>query len=129
MKDLVNNTPAFNELSNEVYTRTGLYGGCTINLKGHKPNKGFCLSIFPEKEWRCKFNEFGAEVVRHYIQSNKDLLSMGNIYLGTWFNKEDGLVYIDCSVVTEDQKEAIELCQDNKQLAYYDIAKGEEAYI
>lgn len=56
-----------------------------------------------------------------YCERNKDLLSKENHYVGTWNDPVTGKIYLDVSVNTMDAKEARKQCEDNDQIAYFDL--------
>ncbi len=56
------------------------------------------------------------DIVKYIIAHQEDL-SKKDHYLGAWVDGDK--VYLDCSIVTKDEKEAVKIAQENDQLAYF----------
>lgn len=50
-------------------------------------------------------------------------------YVGFWRDEKTGLIYVDVSVIYADEKTAARVARFNRQLAYYDIARGASVYL
>ena len=62
-----------------------------------------------------------------YVSEHGFMLSDVTYNLGGWIN--DGKLYLDISVVYDNEEEAIRMAKENKQLAYFDIANGKEIFV
>lgn len=52
-----------------------------------------------------------------------------NATIGTWIDRETGLVYLDTSVAYDDKTEAINAGLENEQIAIYDIVEQKSIYL
>ena len=59
--------------------------------------------------------------LRDYIKKHGALLKKDENYLGLWFNKQDGNLYLDVSEVVDDLETAKSLGADRDQIAIWDI--------
>jgi hypothetical protein len=109
-------------------------GGATFNLvTGTSPTIGYVVS---EKGYEKQIELFGNKVAREilvysyvkmYVSEHGFMLSDVTYNLGGWIN--DGKLYLDISVVYDNEEEAIRMAKENKQLAYFDIANGKEIFV
>ena len=90
----------------------------TINAK-----KGFMVSL-QGYEKKCKTDEETEKAIKENMEIVKKLDSA---YLGAWI--DEGITYIDISVLVENKEDAMELGKINNQLAIYDIQKNESIYL
>jgi hypothetical protein len=99
-------------------------GGISIDHKGHElsGSNGFAVSIYPERECKVPANEFTADDIVRFASTNHDLLSRCNAVLGIWL--DDGLVYLDVSLVIASQESALSLARENHQLAIFSFETG-----
>lgn len=105
-------------------------GGFTYRISdGTEASGGYAVSIYPEFEERLEFEGVTAFALSGYIYDHLDLLSRPNHYLGAWHNPEDGLVYLDVTVVVATPEAAADLCRQFNQQAYYDFAAGQSVYV
>jgi hypothetical protein len=104
------------------------FGGVTYSLLSNTfPNEGFALSIYPEHERIIDGSQtYGqlASEINDYLKDKKELLAKPDHHIGIW-RSPDQQVYFDISVVVTDQRLAGELAAKHKQLAYYDLKRGE----
>ena len=111
-------------------------GGFTYSpISGGMTKKGFALSVFPKYEK--KFGSIGevtAEVIADHIADAVDeMMKSGDnrIHVGAWHNSAkhgnsdpDEKVYLDVSIVVDDQEEAKDLARKHGQLAIFDLGNG-----
>lgn len=91
--------------------------GFTISLLDFSPPKsGFCVAMNLTQD------HFGDEGLKKVIEIAKN----STFVVGGWFNKEEELFYYDCVMIVQDKETAIKLGKANKQLAIFDLTKGEE---
>ena len=110
-------------VDNVLSTTSEPDGGSTYNpYVKTSPQVGFCYSPYPERS--VEFNsvdDLTLSTYDEYCEQNKDLLSKENHYVGTWHDPATGKIYIDVSINTMDAKEARKQCEDNDQIAYFDL--------
>lgn len=66
--------------------------------------------------------DFTPALLRNFISGNLDLLADPRCCIGTW--EEDGLIYLDVSVVLGDRTEAIALGKEYNQIAIHEAVDG-----
>ena len=100
-------------------------GGCTYSINSGEinPSSGFAVAM---EHRELIVNELGLtsdKLLRSYIDSNLDVLSSNNCYLGSWKSSHNGkdIYYLDCVEVIADRDDAIKCGIDNNQLAIYDL--------
>lgn len=104
--------------------------GATLAMKGDYtaivPTTGFCASPYPEHS---KVFESSKDVdigaILDYLSSieEKDasIFSDDETYLGLWNDPETGKVYLDISKRYHTAEEARIACENNDQIAYFDL--------
>jgi hypothetical protein len=78
------------------------------------------VAPFKETETRILLNDFAPSDVRSFIQRFKGLLEVSGMHLGGWISGQQ--VYLDTSIVTNDELTATLIAQDGNQLAIFDRA-------
>jgi hypothetical protein len=105
-------------------------GGCTSRVspsgKILDAATGYGLSIFKDREVVVPIVDFSAGHIAAYRDLNADLLGRDEVYVGGWFNNEDGNVYLDCSIVVNDLGVARAAASAASQLAIWDLGNKEE---
>lgn len=98
-----------------------------LNMKGSQvyvDTVDNVLSTTSEPERSVEFSsvdDLTLSTYDEYCEQNKDLLSKENHYVGTWHDPATGKIYLDVSINTMDAKEARKQCEDNDQIAYFDL--------
>ncbi len=101
--------------------------GISINNKGEQPTNGFMVST---KDVYLKSKVLTRELLLSYWKTNKvKLETIDNLYLGVWYDVNEGFWYIGLSLNIMDKKEALEVARENKQLAIYDINENISIYL
>ena len=90
----------------------------TINAK-----KGFMVSL-QGYERKCKTEQETEKAIKENMEIVRGLDSA---YLGAW--SDEGITYIDISVLVENKEDAMQLGKINNQLAIYDIQNNESIYL
>ena len=67
---------------------------------------------------------FDKLVVAEYIADNLNILRESDVYLGFWVN--NNRVFLDVVKHIRDKDEAIRIGRENRQIAIFDIAAGDE---
>lgn len=99
--------------------------GGTYNkeLKSISASKGFMVSL-QGYEKKCKTEQ----EIEKAIKENMEIIKgLDNAYLGAWI--DEGITYIDISILVDNKKDALEMGKINNQLAIYDIENNESIYL
>lgn len=99
--------------------------GGTYNkdLKSINASKGFMVSL-QGYERKCRTEEETEEA----ITENMEIIQgLDGAYLGAWI--DEGVIYIDVSVLVENKEDAMQLGKINNQLAIFDIENNESIYL
>ena len=96
-------------------------GGASFNLVTgiFNPNEGYFVSV-PNRE--VKTTNLTAEILADFINTNIDLLSNDNYFLGGWV--ENGIVYLDVSEQIFDKRIALTQGINRNQLAIFDASNS-----
>ena len=99
--------------------------GGTYNkdLKSINAKSGYMVSL-QGYERKCKTDE---ETEKAINENMEIIRGLDNAYLGAWI--DEGITYIDISVLVENKSDALELGKVNNQLAIYDIQNNESIYL
>lgn len=116
-------TEATSNLSQAVADASQPDGGGTIRVAdGAVPTTGFCYSPYPERsKVFASASDLTVASLMQYAKDNEDLLSQQGNYVGLWNDPEDGKVYLDVSVVTQEASEARVACKEHDQIAFFDL--------
>jgi hypothetical protein len=109
-------------------------GGATFNLVlGANPTTGYAVSM---QGYEDTIDLFGNKVtqtmlvnsfVRKYVSEHGFELSLVDYNLGGWIH--DKKLYLDISIVFDNETYAREYAKDNNQLAYFDLTNGKEIIV
>lgn len=99
--------------------------GGTYNkeLKSINAKQGYMVSL-QGYEKKCKTIEETESAIMENMEIVKGL---DGAYLGAWI--DEGIIYIDISILVENKEDALELGKVNNQLAIYDIENNESIYL
>lgn len=100
-------------------------GGGTYNkdLKSINAKRGYMVSL-QGYERKCKTEE----EIKKAIKENMEIIKgLDSAYLGAWI--DEGIIYIDVSILVENKEDALELGKVNNQLAVYDLKSNESIYL
>ena len=107
-----------------VYDAIKANGGITIDVwTAGQPGTGTVVSPFKGTETKIPLNNFKPDDVKAFMRKFRPLLEVPGMHLGGWIS--DDTVYLDVSVVTDDEVTATLLAQDGNQLATFNIGTGE----
>lgn len=93
------------------------------NLKSINATSGFMVSL-QGYERKCRTDEETEKAIKENMEIIKGLDSA---YLGAWI--DEGITYIDISVLVENKEDALELGKINNQLAIYDLKNNKSIYL
>ena len=104
--------------------------GATLSMKDQYtaivPTTGFCASPYPQHSRvfeSSKDVDIGAisDYLAEIDEKDENIFSDDETYLGLWNDPETGKVYLDISKRYHTAKEAREACENNDQIAYFDL--------
>lgn len=109
-------------IATQLYARALANGGFTYRVAdGAYPTDGFAVAIQGhERQFR---RNFSPEAIALYMQERRNVFDSAGHCLGAWCN--DGLWYLDVSIVLPTYRQALEEGRRNMQIAVYDLARGE----
>lgn len=114
------------EGSNLVEQLTKPDGGFSYNVLTHRsPTTGLILSPFEVRQQTIPVGQVRASDLYQYVRKNWDLLQQPGNHFGGWHNPEDGLVYLDVSVIVDSHAEAERVAREHDQIAYFNLATKE----
>lgn len=92
--------------------------GFTVNAATLQPiKKGYAVAV---AETQNSFGLKGLANVVKYVSEHPEINAFGG-----WYNTDNNMYYFDATVIVEDLAAAIELGRINKQIAIFDLTKGE----
>ena len=99
--------------------------GGTYNkdLKSINAKSGYMVSL-QGYEKKCKTEQ---ETERAIMENMEIIRGLDGAYLGAWI--DEGITYIDISILVENKEDAMQLGKINNQLAIYDIQNNESIYL
>lgn len=102
-------------------------GGSTFNLYfGDLAGEElYAVSLYPELSVLIEGHPT-LEDLHQFIVDNYTLLRDPRVSVGTWYNSENGITYLDVSATIPDRELAIALGQEYNQLAIFSLATFEE---
>lgn len=86
----------------------------------------YAVSLYPERSVVVEGKQIPLAVLRRFVVDNLDILRDPRVSIGTWFNSDDGMSYLDISATLPDKAQAIELGKKYNQIAIFDLATFEE---
>lgn len=99
-------------------------GGFSLQKNGHEPTKGFMVS-FSGSEEKLKASELSEKKIADYVERHRSKLSKPNTFFGGWLDESTSTVYLDISYNETNRQKAIQMAEENQQLAIFDVEKGE----
>lgn len=115
------------QLSNlaiEIHSKN--FGSTVSMLYGNMAQKPFhSVSIFPDIGIQIPGESVDRDVLEKFIKKYEGLLSNPKCALGTWYNNEDGMTYLDISVLVDNKEIAIRLSKEYNQIGIFDLGNME----
>lgn len=97
-------------------------GGGTFNpYTGLAPNSGFCYSPYPQYSKVVDIENFSKDDIDTYTKEHSKELRKPNHYVGIWHDPETSKVYLDISVHSMNSTDSRIECENNDQIAYFDL--------
>jgi hypothetical protein len=100
-------------------------GGFSVSVDNWSDVRtGYAVSTFPEYEERI-VGPVGQARIARYLAIHMQLLARSDVVLGGWRNPDDGVAYLDVTIVVPTRDQALALAQENGQVAVWDFAACE----
>jgi hypothetical protein len=90
------------------------------------PKDGFMISPYKDREKVLSAKVATSDDLYDYAVANSDLLSKADHHIGGWNDGDQ--TYLDVSVRYAERVKAMAAAEEHKQLAIFDVAKGETIY-
>jgi hypothetical protein len=113
-------------ISKTIADKTVQNQGCSMNIYGKEPVKGFMVSL---KGYEAQENllDFDQTNIEKFIKANsRPLYGNPNLYIGTWVNGDQ--VCIDLSINLQSRGISIAYGKLNGQTCIYDVLNKKEVY-
>lgn len=98
-------------------------GGSTFSLyAGDMAGKNYySVSIYPDLTMIMPGKDVNEEQIKRFIMDNFDVLSDKRVAVGTWYNEEEDVTYIDVSVLVDDGEAARRLSEQYNQIGMFHL--------
>ncbi len=95
--------------------------GATVNIEADSltGQKLYAVGVFTEVSRTFAARDLPEKIALSFVKGNVELLKNPNCAVGTWF--ENGISYLDISVIVADKSLAIKLGNEFNQIAIYDL--------
>jgi hypothetical protein len=113
------------KLAVEIACKTVENQGCSLNINGCEPVKGFMVGL-SGREQIINVLTFTHDDVQAFIEKNMDVLKDENIFVGTWISGDS--VYMDCSINLPEKNFALKFGALNGQICIWDVLNKKEIY-
>lgn len=102
--------------------------GLTLNVwNGEAQSAGFVVAPYKETETKIPVNNFTASSVKAFLRKFQPLLEVPGMHFGAWIpENEPDTVYLDVSIVTNDELYATTIAQDGNQKAIFNLGAFQE---
>jgi hypothetical protein len=116
------------EVIRHVYVLHTANGGSTYSMYfgDMAGRKLYAVSLFPDRSVLVGGTVVGPDALRAFVDGNRDLLVDPRVSVGTWFNTDDGVSFLDISATIPDREQAIELGKRYNQISIFDLWTFEE---
>lgn len=118
------------QLNKDISASHNENGGATFSTDGRNlaGEPLFSVSIYEGREQRISGKDITPEIMEVYRSRNTDILSQEGNAIGTWYDSETNLSYIDVVVTVPTKTEAIKLGLQHNQVAVFDLKNMREIY-
>ena len=88
----------------------------------------YAVSLFPEQQTALVIagRELPADVLEAFLRTNRELLADPRLCIGSWYQAESDLMFIDIVAVLPDREVAAALGRQYNQIAIFDLAAEKE---
>jgi hypothetical protein len=116
------------EAIRQVYVLDAANGGATYNpyfgdLSG---TNLYAVSLYPDRGIVLPGKQASPDVLRKFVVDNSDLISDPRVSVGTWFDADSGMTYVDVSATIADRQQAIDLGKKYNQISIFDLYSLDE---
>jgi len=103
-------------------------GGSTFNIyTGNQYGTNtYAVSIFPELSKPVDGKYINESTIKAFIDKHAELLKDPRLSVGTWYDKDDGITYLDIVTTVANRRKAIRLGKKYNQKAIYYLKDGTE---
>ena len=114
-----------------ISDRTVRDGGISINAKtGKEPKTGYMVAVHSERAVWISASDADDKAKRDaaidkFKKDNMDILSQGDVFLGTWKDPDTGEISLDISKCVQDRDEAVKFATEHNEKAIWDIINME----
>lgn len=117
------------ETAKQVAELHAQYGGATVSLfQGNMAGKPYhSVSIFPDLSVRVDGRNVTPKQVQDFIKKHEGLARNPKVAVGSWYNPDEDITYLDFSVMVQDREVALSLAKLYNQIGVFDL--GEMDYI
>jgi len=114
-------------LARQVAEWLTTHEGATFNLFfGNMVGQAlYAVSLYPERSAVIPGQTVPQDLLRHFIESNQDLLADPRNSIGIWYSDALHAIYLDISATLPDRAEAVALGEWYNQEAIYDLGQEE----
>ncbi len=107
------------------------HGGATFSLYfGNVAGQNlYAVSLFLERTSIVPGKMVSARQMHKFITDNIDLLADPRLCIGTWYDEEEDTTYLDIVATLPDKPLVLRLASQYNQIAVYDLANKEVAFI
>lgn len=89
-----------------------------------KEKKLYAVSVYPDRGKILQGQGIDPGILRAFIEENQDLLADPRNSVGTWFDADEGLTYVDVSATLPGRQLTIRLAKKYNQIGVYDLESG-----
>lgn len=114
-----------NNIAKTIYKKTIMCGGYSYSLQDLKEiTTGYSVAVYPDLEKRIPVEEFTTFSILNYIHENHSTLyGVDDVFLGTWYNRKEGVICLDISKTFNNLEEAIATGYKYQQDAIFNHSK------
>jgi hypothetical protein len=116
------------DVARQVCDAHSQQGGASVHLYfGDLEGQAlFAVSLYPERTIRINGKDISPDLIIAFCRQNAGLLQDPRLVLGTWYNADEEITYLDVTAVFTMRHEAIALAEAYNQIAVYDLAQEAE---
>lgn len=119
-----------NKRGGRLFQDATRHGGFSYSpVSNSSPKDGFMLSISNKNERVYNLDTFSRKNIDDYMKLHQGVLKRSGGFVGGWIDTKTNKIYLDISINVKSSSDAERLCKQYKQLAYYDLVKGESVYV
>ena len=86
----------------------------------------YAVSLYPDRTAFIPGQQIPIALLTTFIQANQALLEHARNAVGTWYNREEDITYLDITTLVVEREEAIRLASRYNQVAIHDLKQQVE---